>query len=209
MVAGQLGVELGERRLDLEVLFDAVAVADEVFHGERLHIDLVEAFLHRGVVDLARGIGEVPRIAGESAWHDARWDDSHLPLCVDDVWPDEKLLRFLMDHAVRRRAANAFRSHDLFQLRRDLVELVARAKRQMRPIRDDPQPVRPRHHRARAALALVVEHRERWIDAADVAGLLRAEQAYGTRGKHGKQKVGLHSLSKAEVGDTDNHRVLC
>ena len=111
-----------------------------------------------------------------------------------------------MDHAIRRRAADAFGAHDLFQLGRDLVELVARSERQMRSVSDDPQAIRPWHHRARAALALIVEHGERWVDAADAAWLLRREQAYETRGKHGKQKVGLHRRRKADAAVAANAR---
>ena len=72
-----------------------------------------------------------------------------------------------MDHPVGRRAADALRPHGHRQRGVDLVQLVRRSGRQVRPVRDDPQPLGPRHHRPRPALALLVEVRQVRIDAGE------------------------------------------
>ena len=138
---------------------------DESLHGERADVDFVEAVFHRGEVDLVRGFRQVTGVAGVAAGHEFRRDDTHLALRADEVRSDDQLIGLLVDHAVRRGAADAFRPHDLLQVGRILVELVARAVGQVRAVGDDPEAVGPRHDGAGAAFAFVIEIGEFRIDA--------------------------------------------
>ena len=113
------------------------------------------------------------RIACQSAGYLFRWQHAHVSVSPDHVRPDEKLLRFAVDHAVCRSATHAFGTDDLSQLWGDFIKLIARAKGKVRPVSDDPQPIRPWHHRSRAAFALVVVHRQMRINAGDAARLFR------------------------------------
>ena len=194
MIARQLRLQLCEWRRDLEAFLQHIAIANQRGDRQRFHIHLIKPFLHRRVIDFTSGVAQVPRIAREPARHLLGGDHPHLALRVDHIWPDEKLLRLGMNHPVCRRAAHALRPHDLLQIRRDLIELVTRSKRQMRPIRNDPQPLRPRHHGTRAAFAFGVEHREARVDAADLARFLGGEKS---RECHEQQEVGFHALTKA------------
>ena len=165
-------------------------------HVERLQIDLVKAFLHRRVVCFVSRVREMTRIAGEAAGHFSRRDDAHFSLRIDHIRTDEQLLGLTMDHSICRRAADTLRPDDLLESGCDLVKLVTGAKGQMRPVSDDPQAVRPRHHRPRAALALFVEHGQMRVDATDLARFLRMKQGGG------KQEAGgdsAHSSSSAQT----------
>ena len=107
-------------------------------------------------------------VAGQAARHFLRRNGADLALRVDGVRADEELVRLAVDHAVGRRAADAFGPDDLPEVRRDFIELVRRAERQVRPVTDNPQPVCPRYDRSRAALTLLVECGEMRIDAGDL-----------------------------------------
>ena len=155
--------ETGAAERFLELL-----VAEQLGHRERAHVDLVKPLLHRGVVDLVRRVLEMARVAGGPAEHLFVRDDADVPLRIDRIGADEELLRFAVDEAVRRGAADALRPDDLFQIGGDLVELVGRAARLMRRVGDHPQTVRPRHHRTGAAFLLLIEDGEVRVDAADL-----------------------------------------
>ncbi len=173
-------------------------VAEELRHRERAHVDLIEPFLHRGVVKFVRRILQVPGVAGRATEHLLVRDHAHVALRVDRIGADEELLRFAVDEAIGRRAADAFRPDDLLQVGRDLVELVRRPARLVRRVGDHPEPVRPRHHRARAALLLLVEHGEMRIDAADLKGRRSGQDTRGSQSKHGPAQESIHQGSKGE-----------
>ena len=160
---------------------------DEAFHRERADVDLIQAVLHRSEVDLVRGVRQVTSVAGEAAGHEFRRDDAHFTLGADEVRPDDELVRLLMDHAVGGRAADAFQPHDLSQVRRDLVELVARAVGQVRAISDDPEAVGPRDDGAGAAFALVIEIGELGIDAGPFLRRGRGGRRQCGQGKRGER----------------------
>ena len=138
---------------------------DQAFDREGADIHLVEAVLHGREVDLVRRVREVTGVAGVAAGHELRGDDPHRAVRADEIRPDDQLVRLLVDHAVRRRAPDAFGAHDQPEVGRDLVELVARAVRQVRTVGDDPQAIGPRHDGAGAAFAFVVEVGELGVDA--------------------------------------------
>ena len=82
----------------------------------------------------------------------------------------------------------------------------------MRPVADHPQSIRPRHHRARAALALLVERGEMRIYAAD---LPRFSGADGERkGEPEEEMEGFHDResghpSKFRIGDFGQEKSGC
>ena len=194
VIAGQRRGEGGRADLGglagLRLVHD---LPDEALHRERADIDLVEAVFHRGEVDLVRRVGQVAGVAGQAAGHELRRDDADRAVRPDEVRPDDELVRFLVDHAVGRRAADAFRAHDLPQVRGDLVELVARAVGEVRSVGDDPEAVGPRDHGAGAALALVIEIGELGIDAGPFLRRGRGgrcQHGQGERGKRAERRRG-------------------
>ena len=148
---------------------------DQAFDREGADVHFVEAVLHRGEVDLVRRVREMAGVTGVAAGHELRRDDAHLAVGADEVRPDDQLIGLLVDHAVRRRAADAFRAHDLLEVRREFIELVARAVRQVRAVGDDPESVGPRHDGTGPALALVIEIGELGMDAGPLLRRGRAE----------------------------------
>ena len=106
------------------------------------------------------GVARVP------TGHELRWDHADLAVGVDEVWPDDQLLRLHVDHPVRGRPTDALGADDLLEVGGDFVEFVARTVRQVRAIGDDPEAVRPGDDGAGAALAFIVEVGEVRVDAA-------------------------------------------
>ena len=99
---------------------------------------------------------------------------SHPSLLIDQVRPDDQLLRFLMNHPIGYSASHAFRADDLPQIRRDLVKFVRRSVGTVRSVGHHPKPIRPRYHGTRPTLPLLVEHRQRRVDAGNFHRLLGA-----------------------------------
>jgi hypothetical protein len=95
-------------------------------------------------------------------------------LRVDEVGPDDELLRFLVDHPVGVRAADALRPHVEAHVRPDSVELVATTLGGVRWVGEKPEPACPGHDGTDAALAVAreracaVERRQMRIDPADL-----------------------------------------
>ena len=89
--------------------------------------------------------------------HHTGEDDPNIPVLVDEIGSDVELSGLPVDHAVGRCATDGFRTCDLLQIGSNLVELVRRAHRLVRCVRDDPKPVGPRHHGPGAAFVPVVE----------------------------------------------------
>ena len=194
VVAGQLGVQGGRPGLPGKTGLGRIAVPDVAGDLERPDIDLIEPLFHGGVVDLVGGLFEVAGGAGQPPRHALRRDHADLPAGVDEVGADEQLPGLAVDQPVGRRAADAFRTDDLLQIGRDLVQLVRGAERQVRPVGDHPEPVRPGHHGAGAAFIFRIEHRQVRVDAADLARLGRGQDA-GTHQEAGKQET--HACSSA------------
>ena len=173
MVAGQFGHGGGvpalrrvtrlERLLE-QRLVDPV-VLDECVDLKRLEVDLEERRLHRGVVHLAVRFHEMPRVRRQTPRHFHGRNHAHVPLRVNHVGADQQLVRLAVDHPVRVRAAHGTEEGLAREVGADAVEVVAGTQRTMRTVRDHPQIARPRHHRARAALPLVVEHRQMRINS--------------------------------------------
>ena len=161
-----------------------VAILIQLLDLEGLHVHLVQALFHRRDVDFIRGVREVPGAGRQAAIKVRgpvridRRHHAHVPLGVDCVGADEQLVRLAVDHAVRRRAADRLLADDLLPGRGDLIQLVARPVRHVGRVGDGPQASRPRHHRARAALALVVPRGEVRIDSAHAT--LRRVRMVGT-----------------------------
>ena len=157
------------RRIDFRDLSRLRLIAlflDQAFHSERVDIDLIKAVFHRGEVDLIYWVGQVARVTRVSTGHEFRRNDAHFAVRIDEVRPDDELLRLYMNHPVRGRTADAFRADDLLQVWRDFVELIARAVGLMRGVANHPESVGPRHDSAGATLAFVIEGREVGVDAA-------------------------------------------
>ena len=140
-------------------------VLPEFGHFQGVDINLINAFLHGCIEDLVGRICEAAGIAGRAAEHFSKRNRANLALRIDHIRPDEKLLRFRVDHAVRRGAADAFRTNDLLEIGSDFVELVGRALWHVRCVGDDPQPTRPGNDRPGSAFAFVVEVGKARIDA--------------------------------------------
>ena len=161
MVAGELAVDSGRVLL-------GVAIEDVGGDLEALEIDAVEAFLHRGVVGAALGIGEVAGVSGEAAGH-LRWGDgADVARGVDEVGADEELPGLAVDHAVGRGAPDAPGEDPLLEVAGDLVQFVRRTVRHVGRVGDDPEPLGPGDHGAGSALVLAVEDGEVRVDAADL-----------------------------------------
>ena len=140
---------------------------EEFLHRQRVDVHLIERPLHVEDVDLVGRLGQVPGGGGHPAGHLLGRDGADGPLGVDEVRPDDQLLRLLVDHPVGRRAADALGAGDALQVGVDFVQLVVAPQRLVRGVGDDPQFPRPGHDRAGPALALVVEHRQVRVSAAD------------------------------------------
>ena len=95
----------------------------------------------------------------QSAWHFLKRNHSHSPFRIDQVRPDDQLLRFLMNHPIGDSTSHAFWTDDLFQIRRDLVKFVRRSVGTMRTVGHHPEAVSPWNNGPRPTLALLVEHR--------------------------------------------------
>ncbi len=95
----------------------ALLIRPQFRDRERLHVHLVNAFLHRGEDDFVRRVGQMPRQAGGATEHFVVGNHADVAVRADGIRPDEKLLRLAMNHAVRRRAADAFGTDDLLQRR--------------------------------------------------------------------------------------------
>ena len=165
-----------------EIRFAAVFelfVAEEFGDGERPDVDLVEAFLHGGVVNLVGGIGEMAGVAGGAAEHRGVGDRADLALGVDGVGADEKLLGLGVDETIRGGAADTLGVDRLPKSGVDRVEFVVGALGRVRGIGDDPEFVGPRNDGAGAALALGVKHREVRVDAAE------GKRRFGGKGRRG------------------------
>ena len=108
----------------------SVAAALELFvppefgDGQGPAVQLVDAFLHSGEVDLIRWVRQVAGVPGESPVHRLRRNHANLPRGIDDVGPDEELLAFRVDHAVGWSATDALGADRLSQRRVDFIELV-------------------------------------------------------------------------------------
>lgn len=166
MVAGQAGRDRGRvRRTGDSAL---VAVLDVAEDFQRVHVDRVQPFLHGGVVDPGRRLAEVTRRAGQPPRHRIARDDPDGGIGVDHVRADQQLLGLQVDHPVGMRSTDALGPYHLLQVRRDLVELVARTPHGMRSVGDRPEPTGPDGDGAGAALLLVVEHRQGRVHAGDV-----------------------------------------
>ena len=86
---------------------------DQAFHGERVDVDLIQAVFHRGEVDLIYWVSQVAGVARVPTRHEFRRDHAHLSIRIDEVGPNDELLRLHVNHSVRGRAADAFRADDL------------------------------------------------------------------------------------------------
>ena len=51
-------------------------------------------------------------------------NDPDIPVGIDGIWADEKLIALLVNHAVCRCPANAFRTDDLLQVRSYFIKFV-------------------------------------------------------------------------------------
>ena len=160
--AGRIRTALRDMLLDMR----PVAVPDQRLHVQRLDVHLVKALLHRGHVDLSGWIGDVAGRSREAAWHLLRRYHADVALSVYEVRTNHELIGLAVDHPVRGRASDGLAADSHAEVGRDLVEFVGRSVRKVRTVRDRPEPVRPFYERARAALALVVEHREFRVDSA-------------------------------------------
>ncbi len=179
-------------------LRDIHAILEEARDFERLDIDLVEAGLHGGEVDLVRRVGEMSGGAGEASGHLLPRDDADVSRGIDDVGAEEELVGFAMDEAIRRGAADAFRADDLTEVGRDFVELVARAKGHVGSVANDPEAVGPRDHGAGAAFAFMVESCEGGVDAGERG---RFGDGGGARGENRKGEETLHGESAHSAAD--------
>jgi hypothetical protein len=104
-----------------------------------------------------------------SAKHLRRSDDTNVAIAIDDIRPDEELVRFPVNEPVGGRSPDALGTDDLFQFVCDLVQLVSGALRLVRCIGHNPQPVGPGNDGPGSAFRFLVEHREMRIDAADLS----------------------------------------
>ena len=86
---------------------------------------------------------------------------------VDEVRTDGELVGFFVDHPVGGGAADAFRTDDLGEFWSYFVEFIGGAEAKVRSVSDDPEASGPRHECAGAALALLVEHGEAWVNPGD------------------------------------------
>ena len=86
---------------------------DQAFHGERVDVDLIQTIFHRGEVDLIYWVSQVAGVARVPTRHEFRRDHAHLSIRIDEVGPNDELLRLHVNHPVRGRAADAFRADDL------------------------------------------------------------------------------------------------
>ena len=184
---GRPAVRPRQARL-LQVGGDSLVVhavfADERVDGERAHVKLVESRLHRRHIDLVRGIRQMPCRAREAPGHLRGRHHAHVPLRVNHVGTDQQLVRLAVDHAVRGRSAHGTGVRLARQVRTDAVEFVRRPRRRVRGVRHHPQVARPRHDRARATFALVVEHREVRVDSPIRGKTLRRERRNGSTYRH-------------------------
>ena len=148
---------------------------------QRVDVGFPDRAFHVDVVNHVLRIGQVPRDRGDADRHVLRRDRSHVALRVDQVMSDQQLVRFLVDHSPRRRAADAFgvNRHRLLKIRIDGEQFVFAAARHVRCVVHHPQFAGPRHDRSDAAfvvpvfvvstvLAVDAVGRQMRIDAADV-----------------------------------------
>ena len=163
MIAVQGGFHPFSDRFDVRV-----SILDVLPDRQRLHIHGAETLFHGRVINFPHRIGEVPGISGMQPGHLPVGNGANLAFPVNRIGPDEKLVRFAMDHPVGGCAADAFRMDDLFDIRCDLVEPVVAAHRFVLGLGNDPEPIRPLNQSTRSALALIVMHRQMRIDAAVV-----------------------------------------
>ena len=139
------------RATDLQLLINP-----QICYRERFYIHFVNAFFHGRIDDLARRIGEMAGVPRVTTKHRAVRDRADIALGIDDVGSNEKLLRFFVNHAVRRSAADRLRTHGFLQVACDFVEFIGRSFWQVRSIGDHPQTIRPRHYSACATFAFFV-----------------------------------------------------
>ena len=100
MIAGKIG---------FAAVFELL-VTKKFSDGERVDIDLVKAFFHRGVINFVRWIGQMSGISSGSAVHFFVRNGAHPALRVDGVEADEELLRFAVNETIGRGTTNALRA---------------------------------------------------------------------------------------------------
>jgi len=110
----------------------------------------------------------MPCHPGRSPKHHRIRNDSNRTVPPNRIRPDEKLFRLPMNESVCRGSADALTPDNLFQTRRNFVELIRRPERLVRSVSDHPQLPRPYHHRTSAAFSLLVHHREVRVNTADL-----------------------------------------
>ena len=89
-----------------------------------MDVDFVKPLFHRGVIDFVLGIGEMSRCSRQATWHPSGGNDTDVAIVINQVRPDQQLLRLLVDHPVGGRAADAVREGVDAIVRINLKKLV-------------------------------------------------------------------------------------
>ncbi len=94
-----------------------------MFQG--IDINFVETLLHSGYIHLVRGVGKVTRHSGVSSLGIGIRQCPDIAERVDKIGTDDELTAFLMNHAVSRRASDAFGTHLHGKRIVNLIQLIA------------------------------------------------------------------------------------
>ena len=123
---------------------------------QRVDVNLVQAFFHRHEVDFMFRIEPRTRYGGHAARHVFGLNRPHVPLRVNRVETDEKLVRFAMNHSVGVRSPYAFGTNRLAERRVDFIQFIGRTVGKVRTVRYHPKAIRPRNDRSRPTFPFVV-----------------------------------------------------
>ena len=88
------------RKKASDLLIVLAVLADESVRVKCPHVEFVKPRLHRGDIDLAGRIDQVPRRTSKSPGHLSWRHDANIPLRVNYLRPDKQLVRLAVDHPV-------------------------------------------------------------------------------------------------------------
>ena len=134
----------------------AVSVFADNARFESIDVDFVQSFFHRHEVDFMLRTDPRTRYGGHASRHVFRLNRPHVPLRVDRMKTDKKLVRFAMNHSIGVRSPYALGTNRPMERRVDLIQFIGRAVGEVRAVRNHPQAIRPRNDCARPTFPFVI-----------------------------------------------------